>query len=163
MTGHLVLSTLHTNDTASTVTRFLDLGVQPFQVSSAVLGIMAVRLMRRLCQTCREAYEPSDAELKLLSMTREMCVGRKIYRAGAGCEDCHNLSYKGRVSIQELMILDDEVREALMVSQDANRIKKVALQQGMRTLRDSAINKVLVGITSIEEALANTQSDDLSG
>lgn len=163
MTGHLVLSTLHTNDTASTVTRFLDLGVQPFQVSSAVLGIMAVRLMRRLCQSCREAYEPSDAELKLLSMTREMCAGKKIYRAGPGCEDCHSLSYKGRVSIQELMILDDEVRETLMVSQDANRIKKVALQQGMRTLRDSAINKVLLGITSIEEALANTQADDLSG
>ena len=163
MTGHLVLSTLHTNDTASTVTRFLDLGVQPFQVSSAVLGIMAVRLMRRLCQNCRDPYEPGDAELKLLGMNRDMVVGKKIYRCGQGCEDCHNLGYKGRISIQELMILDDDVRETLMTSQDANRIKKVALQKGMSTLRDSAINKVLQGITSIEEALANTQSDDISG
>lgn len=163
MTGHLVLSTLHTNDTASTVTRFLDLGVQPFQVSSAVLGIMAVRLMRRLCQNCREAYEPSDSELRLLSITRDAIAGKKIYRAGAGCEECQNLGYKGRLSIQELMILDDEIRETLMSSQDANRIKRVALQQGMRTLRDSAVNKVMQGITSIEEALANTQSDDISG
>lgn len=163
MTGHLVLTTLHTNDTASTVTRFLDLGIQPFQVSSTVLGIMAVRLMRRLCTSCREAYEPSLAELNLIGIKPEMIVGKKIYRAGPGCEDCFSQGYKGRMSVQELMILDDELRDVLLASPDAIKIKKKAVERGMKTLRDSAIQKVLAGTTSIEEALASTQADDLSG
>lgn len=161
MTGHLVFSTLHTNDTATTVTRFLDLGVQPFQVSSTVLGIMATRLIRKLCQNCRDAYDPLDGELKLMGMTREEVAGRKIYRAGDGCEECQGLGYRGRMGVHELMILDDDIRDVLLQSQDSNRIKKKALEKGMKTLRDSAILKVLNGLTSLEEALANTQTDDL--
>lgn len=162
MTGHLVFSTLHTNDTASTVTRFLDLGIQPFQVSTSVLGIMATRLVRRLCTSCRESYDPLDGELKLMNMKREDLGGKKIYRAGDGCEECHGIGYSGRMGIHELMILDDEIREALLASQDANKIKKKAIERGMKTLRDSAIQKVVAGLTSLEEAIANTQTDDLA-
>ena len=161
MTGHLVFSTLHTNDTATTVTRFLDLGVQPFQVSSTVLGIMATRLIRKLCQNCRDAYEPLDGELTLMGLTREELAGRKIYRAGDGCEECGGQGYIGRMGVHELMILDDDIRDVLLLSQDSNKIKKKAIEKGMKTLRDSAILKVLGGLTSLEEALANTQTDDL--
>jgi general secretion pathway protein E len=161
MTGHLVFSTLHTNDTSSTVTRFLDLGVQPFQVSTSVLGIMATRLVRKLCTNCRELYEPLDGELKLMNMKREDLAGKKIYRAGDGCEECHGIGYNGRMGIHELMILDDEIRETLMASQDSNKIKKKSIERGMKTLRDSAMQKVVAGYTSLEEAIANTQTDDL--
>jgi general secretion pathway protein E len=162
MTGHLVFSTLHTNDTASTVTRFLDLNVQPFQVSSAVLGIMATRLVRKLCTNCRDPYDPIDGELKLMGITREQIAGKKIYRAGAGCEECQGIGYNGRMGIHELMVLDDEIRNVLLVSQDAKKIKKKAIENGMKTLRDSAILKVLDGKTSLDEALQTTQTDDLS-
>lgn len=162
MTGHLVLSTLHTNDTASTVTRFLDLGVQPFQVSSAVLGIMATRLVRKLCTSCKEAYEPIDGELKLMGIKREQLAGKKIFRAGTGCEECHGVGYAGRMGIHELMMIDDDIRNVLLQSQDAKKIKRKAVENGMKTLRDSAIQKVLSGLTSLEEALSNTQTEDLS-
>ncbi len=161
MTGHLVFSTLHTNDTATTVTRFLDLGIQPYQVSSSVLGILATRLIRKLCMSCREAYDPLDGELKLMSVTREEIGTKKIYRAGEGCDECHGIGYSGRMGIHELMILDDDIREVLLASQDSKRIKKKALEKGMKTLRDSAIQKVLQGLTSLEEALTNTQTEDL--
>ena len=161
MTGHLVFSTLHTNDTSSTVTRFLDLGVQPFQVSTSVLGIMATRLVRKLCTNCREQYDPLDGELKLMNMSRADIAGKKIYRAGDGCEECHGIGYNGRMGIHELMILDDEIRETLMASQDSNKIKKKCIERGMKTLRDSAMQKVVAGLTSLEEAIANTQTDDL--
>jgi general secretion pathway protein E len=161
MTGHLVFSTLHTNDTATTVTRFLDLGIQPYQVSSSVLGILATRLIRKLCATCREAYEPLDGELNLMGVSRTDLGGKKIYRPGEGCEDCHGIGYSGRMGIHELMILDDDIREVLLSTQDAKRIKKRALEKGMKTLRDSAIQKVLQGLTSLEEALTNTQTEDL--
>ncbi len=161
MTGHLVFSTLHTNDTSSTVTRFLDLGIQPFQVSTSVLGIMATRLVRKLCTNCREQYDPLDGELKLMNMNREDLAGKKIYRAGDGCEECRGIGYNGRMGIHELMILDDEIRETLMASQDSNKIKKKSIERGMKTLRDSAMQKVVAGLTSLEEAIANTQTDDL--
>ncbi len=162
MTGHLVFSTLHTNDTASTVTRFLDLKVQPFQIATAVLAIMATRLVRKLCGTCKESYDPIDGELKLMNITRDGLAGRKIYRAGNGCEDCQNRAYTGRMGVHELLIIDDEIREVLLASQDANKIKKKSIELGMKTLRDSAIQKVLLGLTSLDEALSSTQTDELS-
>jgi general secretion pathway protein E len=160
MTGHLVLSTLHTNDTAATVTRFLDLDVQPFQVSSAVLGIMATRLVRKLCSSCRDAYDPTDGELLLLGISREELGKKKLYRAGGGCESCMGTSYSGRLAIHELMVMDDAVRDTLLQSQDAMKIKKVAIQNGMKTLRDSAIQKVIHGLTSLDEALNKTQTEE---
>lgn len=161
ITGHLVLSTLHTNDTASTVTRFLDFGVQPFQLSSAVLGIVATRLVRKLCTNCREAYQPIDSELGMMGVTRDELVGRTIYRPGVGCDQCLGLGYVGRMGVYELMIFDDEIRALILQTQDAKQIKKLAVDKGMETLRDSAMHKVLSGETSLEEALRKTQTDDM--
>lgn len=161
ITGHLVLSTLHTNDTASTVTRFLDFGVQPFQLSSAVLGIVATRLLRRLCTNCREAYDPNDEELALMSVSRADLDGRKIYRMGQGCERCLGIGYRGRSGVYELLVFDDDIRALILKTQDSKTIKKLAIEKGMRTLRDAAIEKVLDGETSLEEAIRKTQTDDL--
>ncbi len=162
ITGHLVLSTLHTNDTASTVTRFLDFGVQPFQLSSAVLGIVATRLLRKLCMHCREAYEPSDAELHLIDKGREQTKGRQFYRAStSGCDRCFGIGYHGRIGVYELMVFDEEIRNLILVTQDSKTIKKKAIDKGMSTLRDAAIQKVLSGETSIDEAVRKTQTDEL--
>ncbi len=161
ITGHLVLSTLHTNDTASTVTRLIDFGIQPFQVSSAVLGVAATRLLRRLCPSCREAYNPSDAELELVDLTRDEITDKKIYRQGPGCDRCFGQGYKDRIGVYELMVFDDDIRERILTTQDAKSIKKLAVEKGMITLRDAAVQKVLQGITSIEEAVRKTQTDDL--
>jgi general secretion pathway protein E len=161
MTGHLVFSTLHTNDSAATVTRLMDFNIQSFQISSAVLGVAAVRLVRKLCQTCREAYDPSDRELQIVGITREKLAGKKIYRAGQGCDRCQNQAYTGRVGIYELMVFDDHIRETIIKSPDAKAIKRVAIERGMKTLRESAMSKVVDGLTSIDEAVQKTQTDDL--
>ncbi|MBC7530025.1 MAG: type II secretion system ATPase GspE [Oligoflexus sp.] len=161
ITGHLVLSTLHTNDTASSVTRLMDFGIQPFQLSSAVLGIVATRLLRKICLNCREAYDPSDPELGVLGITRAELGGRQIYRAGAGCEKCNGNSYYGRCGVYELLVFDDEIRTLILQTQDSKSIKKMAIDKGMATLRDAAINKVLSGETSLEEAVRKTQTDEL--
>ena len=161
VTGHLVLSTLHTNDTASAVTRLVDMGIQPFQISSAVLGVAAVRLVRKLCTGCRESYEPNERELALLGVTLTTLDGRKIFRSGGGCERCQGVGYSGRLGVYELMIFDDPIRETLLRSQDSKAIKKIAVERGMKTLRDSAFQKVLQGLTSLDEAIQNTQTDDL--
>ncbi|WP_141731893.1 type II secretion system ATPase GspE [Oligoflexus tunisiensis] len=161
ITGHLVLSTLHTNDTASTVTRFLDFGVQPFQLSSAVLGIVATRLLRRLCQNCREAYDPSDVELHQIGIKRADLKGRQIYRAGHGCDRCFGIGYHGRIGVYELMVFDEEMRTLIMQTQDAKTIKKRAVDKGMITLRDAALHKVVTGDTSLDEAVRKTQTDEL--
>lgn len=161
ITGHLVLSTLHTNDTATTVTRLMDFGIQPFQLSSAVLGIAATRLLRKLCTNCREGYDPSAAELHLMGINREQLAGRKIFRPGAGCDKCVSLGYTGRMGVYELLVFDDEIRQLILMNQDAKAIKKLAVDKGMGTLRDAAIQKVLKGETSLEEALRKTQTEEM--
>lgn len=161
ITGHLVLSTLHTNDTASTVTRFLDFGVQPFQLSTAVLGVVATRLLRRLCMNCREAYEPTEAELEIMGVSKRDIRGKQIFRAGPGCERCFGNGYHGRQGVYELMVFDEEIRAKILETQDAKTIKKLAVDKGMVTLRDAALNKVLLGETSLDEALRKTQTDEL--
>jgi general secretion pathway protein E len=161
ITGHLVLSTLHTNDTASSVTRLMDFGIQPFQLSSAVLGIVATRLLRKICLNCREAYEPSDPELQVIGINRAELGGRQIYRAGPGCEKCFGNSYYGRCGVYELLVFDDDIRTLILQTQDSKSIKKMAIDKGMSTLRDAAIFKVLSGETSLEEAVRKTQTDEL--
>ena len=160
ITGHLVLSTVHTNDTASTVTRFMDFGVQPFQLSSAVLGIVATRLMRKLCKECREPYVPAEQELALMGMTRDKVEGCPIHRTGPGCEKCLGSGYSGRLGVYEIMIFDDEIRELILRNQDAKAIKRLCVEKGMVTIREAAFLKVLKGETSIEEAVRQTQTDD---
>ncbi len=162
LTGHLVFSTLHTNDAASTITRLSDLKVQAFQIASAVLGVMATRLIRKLCVHCRQKYKPSDKEFQLLELKPEEFAGKEIYAVGKGCENCYNLGYKDRVAIHELLIVDDKIKETILRTLDANAIRKVATEAGMTSLRQSAGLKVLEGLTSIEEAMANTQTDEFA-
>jgi len=161
LTGHLVFSTLHTNDAASAVTRMNDLGVQPFQIASALLGVMATRLIRRLCANCKEKYVPTERDLKLLELTAKDVEGRTLYRAGKGCEKCRGIAYVGRMGIHELLIMTDALRDLVQKTQDSHTIKKAAIENGMLTLRQSAVHKVLNGLTSIEEAVQKTQTEEL--
>ncbi|MFK7823054.1 MAG: type II secretion system ATPase GspE [Oligoflexales bacterium] len=161
LTGHLVFSTLHTNDAASTITRLDDLNIQPFQIASAVLGVMATRLIRRLCVHCRVKHEPSERELKLMELGPEDIVGQEIFKAGKGCDQCHSQGYKDRAGIHELLVMDEKLKELILKTQDANVIRKQAVENGMKTLRQSAVSKVLDGITSIEEAIQKTQTEDI--
>ncbi len=160
MTGHLVMSTVHTNDTPSTITRLMDFHIQPFQITSAVIGIIATRLLRKLCPHCREAYVPSDRELSILEISRSELADRKIYKSGGGCERCQSMGYKDRMGVYELLAFNDTIREVISRTQDGKVIKKVAVQHGMVTLRQAAMKKVVAGLTSIEEAIQNTQADD---
>ena len=162
MTGHLVFSTLHTNDTPSSVTRLMDFDIEPFKVASSLLGIMATRLMRKLCSSCKQAYEPTQAEIELMGEDLWEKHGRqKIYREGPGCEMCSSMKYNGRIGVHELLLIDDRLRELIARTQDANEIEKLALELGLETLRENAFRKVMMGQTSIEEAIRATQSKNL--
>jgi len=158
LTGHLVLSTLHTNDAASSATRLIDMGVEPFLVASSLVGVLAQRLLRTLCKECKESYEPSDADLELLGVTREQVTGKTIYR-GVGCTACLETGYGGRTGIHEIMVITDEIRTLIMKASDAMTIKKAAMKNGMRTLREEGVGLVLEGKTSISEVLTITQED----
>ena len=156
LTGHLVFSTLHTNDSASAVTRLIDMGIEPFLVTSSVIGILAQRLVRNVCNECKEEYIPDEESLENICITPEMSSGKKIYK-GKGCQDCLNTGYKGRTGIFEFMILDDAIKSLILKTSDSNAIKKKAVNQGMVTLRQDGALKVLNGITTVEEILRITQ------
>jgi len=158
LTGHLVFSTLHTNDAPSAVARLVDIGVQPFLVSSAVRAIMAQRLVRRICANCAEPYELTEAEMSALGIDASQISGANVMK-GRGCERCKNLGYKGRAGIFEIFLIDDEVRH--MINQKASTIelRKRAREMGMRTLREDGIRKVLSGMTTAEEVIGVTMSD----
>ena len=158
LTGHLVFSTLHTNDAAGAVTRLVDMGVEPFLVASSVLAILAQRLVRVLCSTCREAYTPSAEALAQFKITAETLIDGQLYRP-AGCAECKYTGYRGRTGIYELLPVDDRVREQVMAGTDSNTIREVARQRGMLTLRDDGVRKMATGITSAEEVLRVTQED----
>jgi general secretion pathway protein E len=156
LTGHLVFSTLHTNDSASAVTRLIDMGIEPFLVTSSVLAILAQRLVRMICSDCKMAYTPDEVSLNNIGLTPRMVQGRKIYR-GQGCPSCLHTGYTGRSGIFELMDLDDSIKNLILKTSDANAIKKKAIEQGMITLRQDGAKKVLYGMTTIEEVFRVTQ------
>lgn len=158
LTGHMVYSTIHTNDAAGSITRLVDMGVEPFLVSSSLVAAMAQRLVRRLCPNCREAYNPTSIELRELSLTPEKIQGRPIYRA-KGCSQCSNTGYQGRMGIYEVMPVDEKIRALIIKNTDSGTIKKAAVESGVRTLRDDGANKVLKGQTTIEEVVRITQDD----
>ncbi len=151
LTGHLVLSTLHTNDTASTVVRLMDMGVEPYLLVSTLRGIVAQRLVRSICPHCREEYEPGRAECDLAGID----LGTKLVR-GAGCRECRNTGYKGRVAIFEVMTIDEEIRRKLVGRASLDEIRDVALSNGMVTLREAGIRKVLDGVTTVSELVRVT-------
>jgi len=156
LTGHLVFSTLHTNDASSAVTRLIDMGIESFLVTSSVLAILAQRLVRTICTDCREEYTPDNESLQSIGIDPDMAEGRKFYR-GKGCSSCLNTGYMGRTGIFELMMLDDRIKNLILKTSDANAIKHRAVEQGMVTLRQDGAQKVLNGITTIEEIFRVTQ------
>ncbi|MFA5812656.1 MAG: ATPase, T2SS/T4P/T4SS family, partial [bacterium] len=158
LTGHLVLSTLHTNDAPSSITRLVDMSVEPFLVASSVLGIVAQRLLRTICRECARKYTPEEEELGQIGLSLADLKGRQIFRP-VGCPNCMETGYSGRCAIHEILMVTDAVRAELMKGSDASTIKKVAVQQGMATLREDAAQKVLAGITTIAEVMRVTQED----
>ncbi len=159
LTGHLVLSTIHTNDAAGALPRLLDMGCEPFLIASSLLGVIAQRLVRVLCPHCKVPHEPKDSELITLGVTREQVQRASVHKA-VGCTQCNQKGYIGRTTVSELLLMTEEIRQLILQRTDGSAIKKLAVQQGMNTLRDDGIRKVLMGITTIEELLANTQVDD---
>ncbi len=159
LTGHLVFSTLHTNDSASAVTRLVEMGTEPFLVSSSVLAVMAQRLLRRVCEHCRRVLRPSPELLAEVGITPEQASGRTLYAGGAGCDACKHTGYRGRTGIHELLVVDDEVRTLIMKNTDAAAIRRAAALAGMVTLREDGAAKILAGETTIEEVLRVTQED----
>ncbi|MFH1831020.1 MAG: type II secretion system ATPase GspE [Pseudomonadota bacterium] len=158
LTGHLVLSTLHTNDAPSSITRLVDMGVEPFLVASSVLGILAQRLVRTVCRDCARKYTPDAEELAMIGLTLGDLKGRQIYRP-VGCPNCMETGYAGRAGIHEILRVTDAVRAELMKGSDATTIKKVAVAEGMSTLRQDAAQKVLTGLTTVAEVLRVTQAE----
>ena len=158
LTGHLVLSTIHANDSAGAFPRLIDIGAEPFLIATSILGIVAQRLLRILCPHCKIRHEPLDAELSLLGVTREQIKGHTICKA-VGCDHCNQKGYSGRTIIGELLVVDDEIRSLVMQRKDGNAIRKHAVSRGMKTFRDHGFSKVLAGLTTIEELLNNTQID----
>jgi type II secretory ATPase GspE/PulE/Tfp pilus assembly ATPase PilB-like protein len=159
LTGHIVLSTLHTNDAPETMTRLLDMGVEPFLITSSVEGIIAQRLIRVLCRFCREPYEPDDDELEQVGITREALEGYTVYRK-KGCPLCEFRGFRGRTGIFELMVMDDYLRELVNSHCTALQLRREARARGLKILRERGIEKVLEGVTTFEEILACTDKFD---
>ena len=160
LTGHLVFSTVHTNDTSSTFTRLIDMGVEPFLVASSLIAIQAQRLVRRVCKHCRVPHEPRVQEMKQLGLEPDMIMGGdfEIFRA-EGCPACIETGYSGRTGIYELLEITDDIRALVMAGADAHSIKKESISGGLKTLRDDGALKVLRGMTTIEEVMRVTAED----
>ena len=159
LTGHLVLSTLHTNDAPAAVARLVDIGVQPFLVSSAVRGIMAQRLVRKLCANCKVPGEMSEYEAKVLNLDSSQLSKATVMRA-VGCEKCRGKGFRGRMGIFEIFVADDEVRQMINRGSTTLQLRHRTREMGMRTLREDGIRKVLAGLTTPEEVISSTMGDN---
>jgi len=159
LTGHLVFSTLHTNDSAGALNRLIDMGIKPFLVASAIQAISAQRLVRKICKSCKTEYRPTDEELRRVSLPPDE-VRDVSFNKGAGCENCNRTGYHGRTTVLELLLMNSKIREMVLQHEPTVNLKNQARRMGMRTLRDDAWLKVFSGITTIEEAVAITQMDD---
>jgi general secretion pathway protein E len=155
LTGHLVFSTLHTNDSASAITRLVDIGVEPFLISSSLIAVVAQRLIRILCNDCKEPFSPNETIMESIGMIREQFMNHTSYRS-KGCENCFHTGFRGRLGIFEIMVLEDNLKSLILKSHDSNLIKSEALKNKMVTLRLDGIQKVLDGITTIEEVVRVT-------
>ncbi len=157
LTGHLVFSTLHTNDSASAITRLVDLGIEPFLISSSVLAVMAQRLIRVLCDACKEPYTPEPESLKRLGLEPGDVENVVFYRAKS-CEKCFLSGYRGRMGIYEILVLNEKIQTMILKTYDSHQLKREAVASGMTTLYQDGISKVLEGVTTIEEVLRVTQT-----
>ena len=158
LTGHLVFSTLHTNDAPSAVTRLIDIGVKPFLVASSVRAILAQRLVRKVCPKCTTAYTPTEEEVRALNISAAQ-LETATFRHGVGCEYCRKTGYKGRAGIFEIFVIDDEIRSMINDGQSPGVLRHRARALGMRTMREDGIRKVLAGMTTPEEVISTTMGD----
>ena len=159
LTGHLVFSTLHTNDAPGAVTRLIDIGVKPFLVASSTRCLMAQRLVRKICKKCPAPYEPADAELRALGLKREDLKNANVQK-GRGCNNCNGSGNRGRFGIFEIFVVDDEARKLIYDRVPTNVLRARAREMGMRTLREDGIRKVLAGLTTPEEVIRATVGDE---
>lgn len=155
ITGHLVLSTLHTNDSVSSITRLMDMGIEPFLIASSLVGVLAQRLVRRLCNACKEEYVAKPHEMKILNVNEET----KLYKP-VGCPECNGTGYKGRIAAYEILTINSEMRDLISRRATNEELMHVALKNGMRTLKDSCARLVLSGVTSLEEMLSVVSIND---
>jgi len=155
LTGHIVFTTLHTNDAPSSIARLLDLGVEPFLLTATIEGIVAQRLVRRICANCKTAFEPDEAQLKDLRITEDEIKGRKFYY-GRGCSKCNGTGYKGRIGLFEVMVFNEEIRDLVMNRASTNVLRVAAQKAGMRQLRDNGLPAIFDGITTIDEVAKET-------
>jgi general secretion pathway protein E len=160
LTGHLVFSTLHTNDSASAITRLIDMEIEPFLVASSLMAVIAQRLLRFLCNHCKEPYEPHDDELLKIGIRRSQLHDGVLYRA-KGCDKCFNMGYSGRTGIFEMLMIDDDIRNLTLSQVDSTKIKRKAMEHGMTTLRMDGAEKVARGLTSVDEVMRVTEEESV--
>jgi len=159
LTGHLVFSTLHTNDAPSAIARLLDLGLESFLITATIEGIVAQRLVRKICEHCKEEFEPTEEMLMELDLTPAAVEGRVFYY-GKGCDACNHTGYRGRQGIYEIMILDDELREMIMQRASTAVLRAAARKRGLRSLREVGLMSIYDGVTTIEEVVKETIMDE---
>lgn len=162
LTGHLVLSTLHTNDAPSAVTRLVDMGIEPYLLSSSLVGVVAQRLVRRICPDCKQPYQPSDRELQSMNLDRKDLPQGVVYK-GEGCSSCFGSGYKGRHGLYELMVVNNAIKKQIVKSPDAVEIRRIGLDSGMSTLLDHGAELVRKGITTVAEVLRVTKGSEERG
>jgi len=155
LTGHIVFTTLHTNDAPSSIARLLDLGVEPYLLTATLEGIVSQRLIRKICENCKEPYEPNEVQLRELELTEDDIKGKKFYY-GRGCAKCNNTGYRGRTGIFEIMTLNDEIRELIMDRASTNLLRIAAQKAGMKLLRNAGLADIYDGITTIDEVVKET-------
>jgi type IV pilus assembly protein PilB len=158
LTGHLVFSTVHTNDAASTILRLVNMDIEPFLIADSVVLVVAQRLVRRLCKECNSRHNLTPEALVDIGFTKEEAEKVKVYKP-VGCNACHNTGYKGRIGLYEVMEVTDEIRDLILSRAQSKEIKKKAMENGMTTLRRSGLKKIMEGITSVEEVLRETIKD----
>jgi type IV pilus assembly protein PilB len=155
LTGHLVFTTLHTNDAPSSIARLVDLGMEPFLITATIEGIVGQRLVRKICENCKTEFHPTEEMLMELELTPEKIANRHFFY-GKGCDYCNNTGYRGRMAIYEIMVLDDELREGIMNHESSNILRDKSLRKGMRSLRDSGVLAIFDGLTTIDEVVKET-------
>src|SRR5262249_35819833 len=155
LTGHIVFSTLHTNDAPSSITRLRDMGLEEYLITATVEGILAQRLVRKICEDCRTEFEPSPEMLMELNLRPQEGVGKKFYY-GKGCDRCNNTGFKGRCGIFELVIMNDELRDLVSAGVSTDQLYQSCRKQGMSTLRESGLRAIFNGVTTIDEVVRET-------
>jgi type IV pilus assembly protein PilB len=160
LTGHVVFTTLHTNDAPSSVARLLDMGIEPFLITATVEGIVAQRLVRRICDNCKTQFEPSETQLMELQLTPDDVKDKKFYY-GRGCSKCNGTGYRGRTGIFEIMVFNDEIRDLIMNQGSTGVLREAAVKNGMRLLRENGLAAIYDGITTIDEIAKETMMEQV--